>query len=373
MFFLVLSFFLLISRPFQHTNKLFNTSFANQFIFPTVISLHDEESPLLGTDVASKAQVLKYLSWTTSELMEPVTTVICILLGRVPFNKKALDTATEQTNAFVAELEARLVDYTFLVGERLTVADLFAASCFYRCFTLIFGKKWRSEHPVFMRWFNTVVKTEYLAYFFDTLKYVDEPVKPPMPAKKEKKQTEQPKKAEAKKEEKPADAPAPKPKHPLEALGKPALALDEWKRVYSNKETREEALPYFWNTFYNDNDWSLWKVDYKYNDELTLTFMSNNLVGGFFNRLTGSTKYMFGCAVVYGENNSNGIVGAFLVRGQDAIPAFNVAPDWESYSYTKLDSSKPEDRAFVDNMWAWDQPVEVNGEKKEIADGKVLK
>lgn len=340
----------------------------------TVISLHDAESPLLGTDLESKAEVLRYLSWATSELMVPVTDVIRILLGRVPFNKKVLDTANTQVDEFVAQLEKRLYEYTYLVGERLTVADLFTASCFYRCFTLTFGKEWRAKHPVFMRWINTVIKSEYLAYFFDTIKFVDEPVKPVLPAKKEKKQ--EPKKQEPKKEEKPAEA-APaepkKPKHPLETLGKPAVALDEWKRIYSNKETREEALPYFWNTFYNDDDWSLWKVEYKYNDELTLTFMSNNLVGGFFNRLTGSTKYMFGCAVVYGENNNNGIIGAFVVRGKDAVPAFNVAPDWESYSYSQLDASKPEDREFVDNMWAWDQPVVINGEKKEIADGKVLK
>ena len=77
--------------------------------------------------------------------------------------------------------------------------------------------------------------------------------------------------------------------------------------------------------------------------------------------------------VVYGENNNNGITGFFLVRGQEHEPAFDVAPDWESYSFTKLDHSKAEDKAFVENMLTWDHPVEVNGEKKEIADGKVFK
>lgn len=342
-----------------------------------MVNLHDPESPLLGTDLETKAQVLKYISWGTAELMDPLTNIIRVLLARIPFNKKLLDTSNTEVDNYVVELEKRLVNHTYLVGERLSLADLFVASCFYRCFTLTFGKKWRSSHPVFMRWFNTVAATEYLSYFFDNVKFIDEPVAPPKPAKKEKK--DEPKKAE-KKAEKPAAAAAPEPapepkkvKHPLAELGNPTIALDEWKRVYSNKDTRKEALPYFWNTFYNDDEWSLWRVDYKYNDELTLTFMTNNLIGGFFNRLTGSTKYMFGCAVVYGENNNNGIVGAFLVRGKDSAPAFNVAPDWESYSYTKLDASKPEDKAFVDNMWAWDEPVVVAGEKKEIADGKVLK
>ncbi|PRT55988.1 Elongation factor 1-gamma 2 [Wickerhamiella sorbophila] len=172
-----------------------------------------------------------------------------------------------------------------------------------------------------------------------------------------------------------SDAPAPTvPKgHPLAELGKSSKPLDELKRVYSNKETREEALPWFWNEFYNDEEWSLWKLDYKYNDELTLTFMSNNLIGGFFNRLTESTKYIFGCAVVYGENNDNGIQGAFVIRGKDYKPAFDVAPDWESYSFTRLDASKPEDRALVDDLWAWDKPLLIDGKEREIADGKVFK
>lgn len=61
------------------------------------------------------------------------------------------------------------------------------------------------------------------------------------------------------------------------------------------------------------------------------------------------------------------------MRGQDYVPAFDVAPDWESYEFTKLDASNADDKAFVEDMWAWDKPVMVGGEAKEIADGKVFK
>ena len=81
--------------------------------------------------------------------------------------------------------------------------------------------------------------------------------------------------ADAEEEE---DKPAPKPKHPLESLPKPTLVLDEWKRQYSNKDTRSEALPWFWEN-YKPEEYSLWSVDYKYNDELTMTFMTSNLIG----------------------------------------------------------------------------------------------
>jgi elongation factor 1-gamma len=97
------------------------------------------------------------------------------------------------------------------------------------------------------------------------------------------------------------------------------------------------------------------------------------LPGGFFARLEASRKYLFGAASVFGESNDSIIQGAFLVRGQEALPAFDVAPDVDSYEFTKLDHTKPEDREFVNDMWAWDKPIEVAGKKYEWADGKVFK
>lgn len=102
--------------------------------------------------------------------------------------------------------------------------------------------------------------------------------------------------------------------------------------------------------------------------------MSNGcFIGGFFTRLEASRKYLFGCASVYGESNDSVIQGAFVVRGQEALPAFDVAPDYESYEFTKLDPSKPEDKQYVENQWSWDKPVEVKGKTYEWADGKVFK
>lgn len=74
---------------------------------------------------------------------------------------------------------------------------------------------------------------------------------------------------------------------------------------------------------------------------------------------------------MYGVTNDSVVRGAFLIRGQEALPAFDVAPDYESYEFTKLDPKK--DKEFVEDMWAWDKPIEVSGKKYEWADGKVFK
>ena len=325
---------------------------------------------LLGEDLKAQAEVIRWQSLANSDLCNEIVKAFQPLRGDVPYNKKAVDTALANVDKIAGLYEERLQTHTYLASEHISLGDLLSAAVFTRGFNYLFGKQWRAAHPAIVRWYSTVIASEIMAPEFTEFKFIDEPLAPPQNKKAAKKTTE--KKTEKKVEKAPEPAEPKKPKHPLELLGKSSFVLDEWKRKYSNEDTRKGALPWFWDN-YNPEEWSIWKVDYKYNDELTMTFMSNNLVGGFFNRLTASTKYMFGCLVVYGENNNNGITGAIMIRGQDYAPAFNVAPDWESYSYAKLDPAKDDDKEFINNMWAWDKPVVVNGENREIADGKVLK
>lgn len=97
--------------------------------------------------------------------------------------------------------------------------------------------------------------------------------------------------------------------------------------------------------------------------------MNSNLITGFHTRLEGSRKYLFGNACVYGEDNADkhALQGVYLVRGQDFEQVFNVGPDFESYNFTKLDPSKPEDRAAVEKNWNWEDSVDG----MPAVDGKV--
>ena len=111
---------------------------------------------------------------------------------------------------------------------------------------------------------------------------------------------------------------------------------------------------------------SIYRVDFKYNDELTQTFMSSNQIGGFFNRLEASRKYLFGSVGVLGQTNDSVISGVLILRGQDVAPVVNVAPDWESYKYEKLDLKDEQQKAFFEGALAWD--LELGG--KKWVDGK---
>ncbi|KAL1898397.1 elongation factor EF-1 gamma subunit [Ceratocystis pirilliformis] len=337
------------------------------------IASQNEKTTLLGKTKQDYASILKWMSFFNTEIATQLARWTRPLLGAEPYNKKNVEDAQAATLKAISVVEAYLVNNTFLVGERVSLADLYAAGLISGGFEYFFDVKFRQEYPATTRWFSTIIAQPIYSAVATPLEFLETP----------KLTNTAPKKADAPKKEKKAEAPkpaasaaeepaeAPKAKHPIELLPRASYPIDEWKRFYSNNET-PDAMKYFWETIPFE-EYSIWKVQYKYNDELTLTFMSNNLIGGFNNRLEGSRKYLFGSASVYGENNNSVIQGAFVIRGDKFEPVFDVAPDYESYEFTKLDPKNEADREFVDAQWSWDRPATVDGKEYAHASGKVFK
>jgi elongation factor 1-gamma len=55
--------------------------------------------------------------------------------------------------------------------------------------------------------------------------------------------------------------------------------MDDWKKMYSNNDTLTVAMPYFFEKFDPEN-YSVWYCEYNFPEELRLSFMSSNLIGG---------------------------------------------------------------------------------------------
>jgi len=235
-----------------------------------------------------------------------------------------------------------------------------------------------------MRHMDTVVHQPAIAGIFGPVPVLEAPLAYVAPKKEKEAKEAKPKPGPAPKAEKKPKAKAddeddededaghadPKVKNPLDDLPKSTFNLEDWKRAYSNKETRGPggALEWFYEHF-DSAGYSVWRVDFKYPEELTQTFMSSNQIGGFFARLEASRKYLFGSVGVLGVNNASLISGALILRGTASEPVVNVAPDWESYTFTPLDLGKTADKQFFEAALAWD--LEIDG--KQWADGKNFK
>lgn len=340
-------------------------------------------SGLLGSSPEDAALIDQWVHFFESEVAAHTDIISGMLKNFFPYSKGIHTFFAERQLRSLLTLETHLSTRTFLVGDRITLADIIAASVLQRVVSVTADAAVRAKLINTVRFLETIVHQPKLEAIYGPTEYVEKALqyvppkkeKAPAPpvAPKEKKEKEKPKKAADDDEEDDGNLvpEEPKEKNPLELLPKSTFNLEDWKRAYSNKDTRgaDGSLEWFYANF-DKEGFSVWRVDFKYNEELTQVFMSSNQIGGFFNRLEASRKYLFGSVGVLGEANASIISGVLILRGQDSKAAVDCAPDFESYDYTKLDVfGNEQDKIFFEGALAWD--LEVDG--KKWADGKNFK
>ncbi|ORX60502.1 EF1G-domain-containing protein [Hesseltinella vesiculosa] len=332
-------------------------------------ALLQKDSPLVGTTPLEKAEVLQWLFFTDNEVNTNLSGWLSPLMGYDSYFKPSVDKHIDRFKRAMGCLNNVLLNQTYLVGESVTYADISLTCSLIWAFKLIFDPALRAEFKNVTRYFTTMINKKQFKDVIGDVALCETPMQPPKKEKKETKKPEPVKKAAPKKEAAAADdeepaKPAPKPKSKLDLLPPSPFVLDEWKRMYSNNDS-DVAAKWFWEHF-DSEGWSLWRVDYKYNDELTMVFMSNNLIGGFFARLEMARKYAFGSMIVCGTNNNNAISGYFVIRGQEVPFEVYDAADFGSYNFVKIEPSQyDEKKKEIEQYLAW----EVEG----FADGKIFK
>merc|ERR1711884_586686 len=331
-----------------------------------------------GSDAAARAQVVQWMCMADNEILPAACTWVFPTMGIMQFNKNATERAKEDVKVAMKTLNDHLLTRTFLVGDRLSLYKQVLEPAFRKPFVNV------------TRWFTTVVNQpkvkEVLGQVtlcakmaeFDAKKFAEFSGKGDgKKEKKEKAPKQEQKKPEKKKEEKKkeaepeADIPAePKKADPFEKMPKGSFDLEEWKRFYSNND-EPESVAWFWEHFDHEN-YSIWRGDYKYNDELTMVFMSCNLIGGMFQRLDKLNKNAFASVCLFGQNNDSTISGIWVFKGHQL--AFELDDNWQidyaSYDWRKLDSKSDECKKLVDQYWKWDGEDEKG---RKFNQGKIFK
>jgi len=289
-------------------------------------------------------------------------------------------------------LDKVLLTKTFLVGERITLADVSVAYALKMLFENVLDAAFRKPFGNVVRWYTTVMNqpqvvavsgqpklAEKMAQF-DAKKYAEmsgkgdsakkESAKKDKPKKEQPKKKEEPKKkAEPEDEDEPMPAP-PKAKDPFAEMPAGSWVMDDFKRFYSNND-EDKSIPYFWEKF-DAEHYSIWFCEYLYPDELTMTFMSSNLIGGMFQRLDKLRKYAFGSVAVFGSNNDSSISGVWVWRGQDLAfeKSEDLQIDYSSYKWTKMDPKSEETKAKVEQYFKWEG---TDSKGRKFCDGKIYK
>jgi elongation factor 1-gamma len=245
---------------------------------------------------------------------------------------------------------------TYLVGERLSLADIIMASTLSNPYRMVLDARFRTPYPNVNRWFDSMCQQPEIEVVLKLANsgwcVVSQTAKkkaaPKKEAAKEETAAAAPKE-EAKKAEKPKkkandddddeeeeEEQEEKKKNELDSLPKSNFVMDEWKRFFSNNPL-DTALPFLWEKFDNEG-WSMWFCEYKYNNELTKTFMTANLVGGFLQRMDSMRKYAFGQMNIYGPEDKQNLTGFWIIRSKEIPKTMQEVDDTELYQWNRVDN-----------------------------------
>jgi elongation factor 1-gamma len=292
----------------------------------------------------------------------------------VPFNAEATERAKADIKKALELLNKHLTYRTYLVGERISLADIVVSMALYRLYTMVMDITFRKNYGNVNRWFLTCVNQPQFRTVLGEVKLAEKMAvaKGATAAPAKKAETTAAKKAETTADaggDEEEGAAKPKAKSKLDLLPPTKLDLDEWKRTYSNNKILEVAMPWFWEHF-DAEGWSLWQSEYKYNDELTKMFMTSNLVGGFLQRMDKIRKYGFGSLLIFGEEPKLQIGGVWLFRGTELPEELWENPDAEHHTWTKIDHNDAAQRKTVETYWSWEGDF---GDRKFHDNGKIFK
>jgi len=310
------------------------------------ISQYVSNDALLGGDCcASRAAVQEYVSFTESEIVPSACTWVFPTLGFTQYNKQETENAMNHLRNCFAKLNNDLLTKTFLVGERITLADITLSTALVMLYVQVLDDKFRASYGNLNRWFLTCINQpnfkkvlgdiklcETMAVF-DKKRYAELQKKADTKPKKEKKQ------------EKPKEQKAPEPAKVVKVdlfadVPKSDFVLVEWKEKYG-KGTVEESQQFFAEKF-DDNAWSMW-LGVKDEETVDLECQVGSYVQGTLERLGGVRKHMHAMFLThkFERDDATYFQHSALVISKGNTLIFNRDSDWQTdscfFKWTKIE------------------------------------
>lgn len=247
-----------------------------------------------------------------------------------------------------------LLSSHFVVGNTVTIADVYAyAVCVDLMTTVLAPPTLRSVGNV-VRWFTTLRLGETAFALSEFTACVKEAFAPK-------------KKVEKKEEKKAAvvvaaaveEAPAAKKVNPLLELPDSKMILDQTKKnFFTQQPYNPEFFTDFWSgegeAGFDPAGYCVYTMHYKYDSENEQFWLTQNLLGGYLQRLDPARKFAFGVMVLAGANEETKpwvFKGCWIFRGP-AVP-FEIVDCAQSdqFNWTPLDVSTPEGRAEMESYF----------------------
>ncbi|KAJ3322225.1 ATP-dependent RNA helicase dhx37 [Boothiomyces sp. JEL0866] len=116
---------------------------------------NQEGTLLLGNDEKEAALVQQWVVFADNEFSQAAAGWLYPIFGIVPYSEEATNKAKDSVKKTLTGLNRHLANRTFLVGERVTLADIVLVTCLYDFFDLVFDPAFMAPFKHVQRWYVT--------------------------------------------------------------------------------------------------------------------------------------------------------------------------------------------------------------------------
>ena len=329
------------------------------------------EGHLAGANAFETAQINQWVDFSHTTLQPHMYNILRAVFGYgEPADPEVFNNSVKEVKEIAKTVNVHLQGKKYLVGERVTVADIAIAVQFIPVFQTTLDGGFRKAMPNVSAWLEGLVKLPEFVSRIGNVKFAQKALKPVLAEKKEEVKAA-PAKAAAKPAAKNDDdedvVQKPTAKNPLDLLPPSKFVLPDFKTYFVNLGDKKatDGMKHFFEN-YDPEGYSLWFSHYdKYEGEGVLLYQTSNLMNGFLQRMDDKFRnHCFSMLAILGEEPNLEIEGVWLFRGKTIPQEMIDHPQFEYYQKRQLDVNNEADRKLISDFWcAKAEESTINGHK----------
>ena len=354
---------------------------------------------LLGETPFERAKVNQWIEFACCEINNCNKSIIYPIFGWSDFNKEKFDQANSKIKDYLKLIEKELSNNEYIVGNKLTLADIILFR--YLRFLMMFhfpDKMRKSLFPKTEKWFEKIMQTPEATAGYGRTVLCKNPVKgfsgkidrtphiapekdEKLDENKENKEKKENKDEKGKKKNKkdkaqeknkgkelvkevqkeeeyvPSMLEFPrfnvqkKENNPLDALPESKFDLDKFKKDFLKNTNKKGAMKHFWKD-YDPEGYSLWYIEYNNEPNEFITLFRTVIVkGDILFQLQYFKKYCFGVLGVYGGDGDYKIRGCLMWRGSEIPDEIKEINCYDKLTLKKLNPKDKREQQLVHDYW----------------------
>merc|ERR1719318_1246661 len=135
----------------------FETSSGLTLFESNAIAYYVSSDSLRGANLTNAAYIQQWVNFSDNEILPAACTWVFPCLGIMQYNKQNTERAKEDIKRALSVLNKNLESRTFLVGERISLADISVGLNLLSLYKMVFDAEFRKQYQNVNRWFITFI------------------------------------------------------------------------------------------------------------------------------------------------------------------------------------------------------------------------